>query len=144
VAQRSVLVGRYAECAVDLGSGLTVVVLCTDWKVKYSTKAIETTAHGDIWERNIAGRASWTFTAKGWIVPGSAAHYPNNFWSSGAAPLPFKVAGYSGGAPGGAMSLGTKIFEGTGVPVEGTLDVGMELAVQDWEIKGDGPPTAGV
>jgi hypothetical protein len=135
MAVRSVLVGRYAECSV----GGVTVALCTDWKVEYSTKAIETTAHGDIWERNIAGRASWTFTAKGFVVPGSAGHYLNQFWASGAAPAAVTVAGWSG-----ANSTGTKIFEGSGVPVKGAIDVGMELAVQDWEIKGDGPPTAGV
>lgn len=135
MAVRSVLNGRYAEASI----GGVLIALLTNWKVKYSTKAIETTAHGDIWERNIAGRASWTFTAKGFVVPGSAAHYLNALWSSGAAPVAFTVAGFSG-----SVSGGTKIFEGSGIPVEGTIDAGMELAEQDWEIKGDGPPTVGV
>ena len=135
MAVRSVLVGRYAEASV----GGVLIALLTYWKVEYSTKAIDTTAHGDTWERNIGGRSSWTFTAKGYIVPGSASHYLNQLWSSGAAPVAFTVAGFSG-----TVAAGTKIFEGSGIPVKGTIDAGMELATQDWEIKGDGAPSVGV
>ena len=135
MAVRSALVGRYAEASI----GGVLIALLTDWTVEYSTRAIETTAHGDIWERNISGRASWTFTAKGFVVPGSTAHYLNVLWASGSAPAAVTVAGFSGTVAGG-----TKIFEGSGIPIRGKIEAPMELAVQDWEIRGDGPPTAGV
>lgn len=132
---RSVLVGRYAEASV----GGTLIALLTDWEATIETDTADVTAHGDVWQFNAPLPSRWTFRAKAFVVPGSAAHYLNALWASGALPSQVTVAGFSG-----SVASGTKIFEGTGTPVRGSLSAPMELAEQEFEVQGNGAPTVGV
>jgi hypothetical protein len=135
MATRSVLVGRYAEASV----GGLLIALLFDWKVEVTGKTIDLPAHGDKWDYVVPLQSGWTFTAKGYMVPGSSAHYINALWSSASLPAYFIVAGFSG-----SVASGTKIFEGSGLPVKGTITAPMELVEQEFEIKGHGAPTVGV
>jgi hypothetical protein len=135
MAVRNALVGRYAEASL----GGVLIALLTEWEVTYSHDTADGTAHGDVWKHNYPLDSGWTFRAKGFVVPGSASHYLNALWSSGSAVAYFTVAGYSG-----SVASGTKIFEGSGLPVRGTITAPMEMAVQEFEIQGEGAPTAGV
>ncbi len=134
-APRAALVGRYAEASL---AG-TLVVLLFDWEVTYETDTVDATAHGDIWKVTLAMQSGWTFRARGYVTPASAAHYGNAMWSSGAIVANFTVAGYSG-----SVASGTKIFEGTGVPTRWNLSAPMAMAEQEWEIRGTGSPATGV
>lgn len=135
MAQRSVLIGRYAEASV----GGTLIALLFDWKVTYEGRTVDLTAHGDKWDYIVPLPSSWTFTAKGYIVPASVNHYPKQLWTAASLPAYVTVAGFSG-----SVASGTKIFEGSGLPVKGSLAASMELAEQEFEIKGHGAPTVGV
>lgn len=132
---RDVLHGDFAEASV----GGVLIALLTEWSVDVDTDTADVTAHGDEWKYNVALDSGWTFKAKGYIVPGSASHYMNSLYSSGAVPANVTVAGYSG-----TVSGGTKIFEGTGTPVKATLNAPMDVAEQEFEVRGYGPPTTGV
>ena len=132
---RSALVGRYAEASL---SGVLIALLF-DWKVTFAGKTVDLTVHLDTWEYIVPLPSGWTFTAKGYVVPASVLHYPHALWSGTVLPVYFTVAGFSG-----SVNSGTKIFEGAGLPVKGEIGCGMEMAVQDWEIKGHGAPTVGV
>lgn len=135
MAVRNALVGRYAEASL----GGVLIALLTEWEVTYNHDTADGTAHGDVWKHFYPLDSGWTFRAKGFIVPGSASHYLNALWSSATALAYFTVAGYSG-----SVATGTKIFEGSGLPVRGNISAPMEMAVQEFEIQGDGAPTAGV
>lgn len=132
---RSALVGRFAEASL----GGTLIALLFDWEVTYETETADATAHGDYWKVTLAMESGWTFRARGYVTPASAAHYGNSMWSSSAIPANVTVAGYSG-----SVSGGTKIFEGTGVPVRWNLTAPMAMAEQEWEIRGTGSPATGV
>lgn len=135
MAVRSVLNGRYAEASV----GGVLIALLTEWEVIVTTDDADTTAHGDYWQQHAVLDSGWTFRAKGYVVPGSAAHYINSLYSSATgAATAVLVAGFSGAL------AGTKIFEGTGTVTRGTLSAPMELATQEFEIKGNGAPAVGV
>jgi len=144
MAARSALVGRYAEAAIDPADGASpaLIVLLFDWSVEVNQKVVELTAHGDYWEYQVPTVAGWTFRAKGYVVPASASHYINNIWASGALPggsgYVF-IKGFSG-----SVASGTPIFAGHGVPLKGVLSVPMEMATQEFEIRGHGAPTIGV
>lgn len=135
MAARSILNGRYAEASV----GGTLIALLTEWEVTVDTDLADTTAHGDVWKQQAVLDSGWTFRAKGYVVPGSTGHRINSLYSSGSIPPAVTVAGFSGTVAGG-----TKIFEGSGLPVRANLTAGMELATQEFEVRGVGAPTAGV
>lgn len=135
MALRDALNGRYAEASL---AG-TLVALLFDWEVTIETDTADATAHGDYWKVNLALDSGWTFRARGYVVPASAAHYLNVLWSSSTIPANFVVAGYSG-----SVSAGTMIFQGTGIPVRGSISAPMAMAEQEWEIRGTGAPTVGV
>lgn len=132
---RNVLHGDFAEASV----GGVLIALLTEWEVTVDTDTADVTAHGDEWKFNVALDSGWTFRAKGHVVPGSASHYLNSLYASTAVPPNVVVAGYSG-----SVATGTKIFEGTGTPTRATLSAPMDLAEQEFEVRGYGPPTAGV
>jgi hypothetical protein len=132
---RSVLNGRYAEASV----GGVLIALLYEWEVTVDTDSADVTAHGDPWKYKVALDSGWTFRAKSYVVPASAAHIINSLYSSGAVPPNVVVAGFSGTVAGG-----TKIFEGTGTPKRAALAAPMELATQEFEVEGYGPPTVGV
>lgn len=134
-APRSVLNGRYAEASL----GGVLIALLFDWEAQVETDTADTTAHNDKWKHFVPLDSGWTFRARGYIIPGSAAHYINSLWAANAQPGYVTVAGFSG-----TVGAGTKIFEGTGLPVRGQITAPMELAEQEFEIRGDGAPTAGV
>lgn len=135
MAARSVLNGRYAEASL----GGTLIALLTEWEVNVTTDDTDTTAHGDVWQQHAVLDSGWTFRAKGYVVPGSTATLINQLYTSGSIPSGVTVAGFSGTVAGG-----TKIFEGTGTVTKGSLTAPMELATQEFEIKGNGAPSAGV
>lgn len=134
-APRSALVGRYAEASL----GGTLIALLFDWEVTYETDTADATAHGDFWKVTLPLDSGWTFRARGYVVPASAAHYGNQLYTSSAVPANVTVAGYSG-----SVSGGTKIFEGTGVPVRWNITAPMAMAEQEFEIRGTGAPATGV
>lgn len=134
-SSRDVLHGDFAEASV----GGVLIALLTEWEVTVDTDTADITAHGDEWKYNAALDSGWTFRAKGHVVPASASHYLNSLYSSSAVPANVVVAGFSGTVAGG-----TKIFEGTGTPTRATLSAPMDLAEQEFEIKGYGPPSVGV
>jgi hypothetical protein len=131
---RSALVGRYAEASL----GGTLIALLFDWKVTFTGKTVDLTAHLDTWEYIVPLPSGWNFTARGYIVPASVNHYLHTLWSKTVLPVYVTVAGFSG-----SVASGTKIFEGAGLPIKGEISAPMEMAVQDWEIKGHGAPTVG-
>lgn len=135
MAVRNVLVGRYAEASV----GGVLIALLFDWEVTYEGNTAETTAHGDIWKTFTPLASGWTFRAKGYVVPASVNHYPKQLFQAATLPAAVTVAGFSGTVAGG-----TKIFQGTGYPIRGNLSAPMELAEQEFEIRGSGAPTTGV
>jgi hypothetical protein len=139
-APRSALMGRYAECSL----GGSVVVLCFDWEVTFETETADATAHGDYWKVTLAMESGWTFRARGYVTPASTAHYGNSMWSSSAIPANVTVAGFSGPVTATWAAAGTKIFEGTGVPIRWNLTAPMAMAEQEWEIRGTGAPSVGV
>lgn len=144
-AQRAVLDGRHAEAAV----GGVVIAFLTDWEVKVSTDTADTTAHGDSWQYNQALDSGWVFTAKQYMPIGTASHTINSLYSSGGVPGQVTVAGYGGptapASQGGTLGTSsTKIFEGTGTPTSAGMIFPMDLATQDFEVKGNGPPSTGV
>lgn len=132
---RSVLNGRYAEASV----GGVLLALLFDWEITVDTDTADVTAHGDVWKFKVPLDSGWKFRAKGYVVPASAAHYINSQWSSGAVPANVTIAAFSG-----TVGTGTKIWEGTGVPVRGNLSAPMALAEQELEFEGYGAPTTGV
>lgn len=134
-APRSVLNGRFAECAI----GGTVVGLCFEWTVKVTTPTADVTAHGDVWEFNAALPSRWEFTAKEYVPVATAAHIMNTLYTSSAVPVQITVAGYSG-----SVASGTKIFEGTGTPTGAELNAPMDMATQGFSVQGNGAPATGV
>jgi hypothetical protein len=134
-AARSVLHGRYAEASL----GGTLIALLKDWEVTVETDVVDVTAHSDVWKVFDALDSGWTFRAKSYVVPASAAHIINQLYSSGALPPAITVAGYSG-----SVASGTKIFQGSGIPIRASLAAPMELAEQEFEVRGTGAPTTGV
>jgi len=144
-AQRAVLNGRHAEAAV----GGVVIAFLTDWEVKVATDTADTTAHNDAWKYSRALDSGWTFTAKQYMPVGSASHTINSLYSSGSVPSVVTVAGYGGptapASQGGTLGTSsTKIFEGSGVPTSAGMAFPMDLATQNFELQGQGPPTTGV
>lgn len=134
MAVRNALVGRYAEASV----GGVVIALLTEWEVTYTHDTADGTAHGDFWKHNYPLDSQWTFRARGFVTPGSANHYLNALWTANTAAAYVVVAGFSG-----AVSGGTMIFQGSGLPSRGNLSAPMEMAFQEFEIIGDGAPTVG-
>jgi len=134
MAVRNALVGRYAEASV----GGVLISLLTEWEVTYSHDTADGTAHGDFWKHVYPLDSQWTFRARGFVTPGSAAHYLNALWTTNTAVAYVTVAGFSG-----SVASGTKIFEGSGLVVRGNITAPMEMAVQEFEIQGDGAPTVG-
>jgi len=132
---RSVLHGDFAEASI----GGTLIALLTEWEVTVDTDTADVTAHGDEWKFNVALDSGWTFRAKGHVVPASASHYMNALYTSSAVPANITVAGFSG-----TVASGTKIFEGTGTPTRATLSAPMDLAEQEFELRGYGAPATGV
>lgn len=135
MAARSVLVGRYAEASV----GGVLIALLFDWEVTVEGKTADLTAHGDFWQYIVPLPSRWRFRSKGYIVPGSVNHYVHALWQASAFPAYVTIAGWSG-----SVASGTKIFEGSGLPIRGSISAPMELAVQEFEIEGHGAPTVGV
>ena len=142
MAIRNALVGRFAEAAIDLttsdGHTLVLVALLFDWRVVYTGKTVDLTAHGDTWDYIVPLPSGWTFTAKGYIVPASAATYPQKLFKASTLPPYIWVSGYSG-----SVATGTIIFKGQGLPVKGQITASMELAEQEFEIRGHGAPSIG-
>jgi hypothetical protein len=134
MAQRSILIGRYAEASI----GGTLLALLFDWKVSLHTAKIEAEGYGDVWAYPVPTVSGWTFTAKGYVVPGYPAQYLKSLWKSSGQQVYFTVQGWGGNVGD------TKIFEGTGLPVKGDLSVPMALAEQEFELEGYGPPTTGL
>src|SRR4051812_715173 len=122
MAQRNVMQGRYAEAAI----GGVLLALLTDWSLRLRTDTQDITGHGDIWRYTVPVVTGWTFTASGFIVPGFPPQYLKSLWRTGGTIQYFQVRGYDK-----SVASGTKIFEGTGLPVEGTMVVPMELVTQD-------------
>jgi hypothetical protein len=135
MAGRAVLNGRYAEASV----GGILIALLFDWKVTVSGKVIELPIGGDTWDYLAPLRSGWTFSAKGYMVPGSANHYVKALWAANTTTPYFVIEGFSG-----SVQSGTPIFQGTGLPVRGEIAAPMELVTQEFEIRGHGAPTIGV
>jgi hypothetical protein len=129
------LVGDYAAATVG-----TLTFNIFEWRVEMRATTVNTRAHGQYWARPITVERSWTFTGRGYITAGSAAHAPNlGFANDTTAVADIAVVGYSG------TIADTVIFQGTGQMVRGTLDCpDGAMAVQDIEIEGYGTPTIGV
>jgi hypothetical protein len=129
--------GRYAEASL----GGTLIAVLTEWEVTVETDTADATAHGDMWQFPLPLDSGWRVRCRGWIVPGSAAHYINAYYPSGAAGVIATIIfrGYSGTVAGGTL-----IFEGTVFPVRGNLSAPMTLAEQEIEFVGYGVPTVGV
>ena len=136
----SFLHGDFAAATMNFGGGGALTFNVYEWRVEYRTTLINTRAHGQRWARKTVIESDWTFTARGYISAGSAAHAPAaGFAGDSADPPTVVVAVYSG------STSGTLLFSATGVMTRGTLDApDGAMAVQDIEIDGSGAPTTGV
>lgn len=128
------LIGRYAEASI----GGVLIALLFDWEVTVEHDTEDVTAHGDHWQQHVPLDAGWRFRCRGYVVPGSAAHYINTAFGAGPQ-ASFALAGYSG-----SVATGTLIFAGTGIPIRGILSAPMVLAEQELEFIGVGAPTTGI
>lgn len=139
MAARSVLIGRYAE--ISIGASPVVLALCTKWELTVDTDTVESVAHGEIWKKPLTLDSGWEINATGYVVPGSAAHYINQFYlnTGSAQETLYTVTCWSG-----ATTSGTKIFEGTAKATKGRLTADMTLAEQEITLTGYDTPTTGV
>lgn len=129
------LVGDYAAATVG---GVTFNIF--EWRVEVRATTVNTRGHGQFWARPITVERAFTFTGRGYITAASTAHAVNaGFANDTTAVADATVSCYSG------TTGGTKIFEGAGQMVRGTIDApDGAMAVQDIEIEGYGTPTTGV
>src|SRR2546430_10505973 len=134
VSPRSAVVGRYAECSI----GGVVLVLLFDWEVTVNFDYADTTAHGDLWKQKVFLDGDWTARARGFVVPGTINQYINAGMSSGV-PATLTFAGWSG-----AVSVGSKLWEGACKISRGRISAPMAMAEQECEFVSSGVPSAGI
>lgn len=133
VAQISRLHGQYAVATVS-----SVTLLLRSWEVRYETKTVDVTAHGDDWEQMIVTTSSWRFRATCLAVPNTTTTLLSGLWNS-TQPGLVTVSGYSGSVGGGNL-----VFSGTGYATSGTFSSPEGMVEQEIEITGTGVPTAGI
>lgn len=125
--------GQFALATI---SGVTL--LLRTWEVRYETKTVDVTAHGDDWDQIIVTTSSWRFRATCLAVPVTTASLLASLWNT-TQPGLVTVNAYSG-----AVGAGNLIFTGSGYPTSGTFSAPEGMAEQELEIVGVGAPTAGV
>lgn len=133
-AARSVLNGRYAECAI----GGSVLVFLFDWRIRFNADYSNLTAAGDRWKVNVFLDADWTAQGRGYIAPAATATYISGGLSAGIPQL-LTFTGYSE-----LLSGGHKIWEGACYLKDGDLSAPMALFEQSITLIGTGMPTSGV
>jgi hypothetical protein len=141
---RNVLVGRYAECAIN---GLVLVFLF-EWEVNVESSLVNLTATGDRWQVYVPVDSTWTARGRGYISPNVSTSYISAAYNSRSASPPVIAAApqlltFNGftDVVGGASA---KIWEGSCYITSGRLSAPMGLFEQEITLRGVGVPSAGI
>lgn len=125
--------GAFAMATV---SGVTL--LLRNWELRYETKTVDVTAHGDDWEQTIVTTSRWTFRATCLVTGATNTTLLSGLWNS-TQPSLATVNAYTG-----AVGAGSLAFTGTGYATSGSLTSPEGMMESEIEITGTGVPTAGV
>jgi hypothetical protein len=135
-AARTFVVGRFAICSIDTGSGDATVINLFDWEVSVNFDYADATAHGDRWKQKVFLDADWTARARGYVSALDAVGYIKAA-TNASGPVSMNFKGWSD------TSRTTLLWAGTCFIARGRISVPMAMMEQEIELVSNGIPSAG-